>query len=149
MVECDPGFVHAVDCTGWAALRYACIYGLEAAALTLLGHGADIHKTGNRGNHNTQYKTATAASTYLHETAVAGKVGTARLLITNGINVNSKDTHGVTPLQEACSHGFTEFVMLLLEHGADVYAENHVGETAFDTAEYHGHSAVVELLREH
>ncbi len=54
----------------------------------------------------------------------AGCVDVARILLTHGADVNSKNENGLTPLHLASQLGFTELIRVLVEHGADPGAHN-------------------------
>jgi uncharacterized protein len=56
----------------------------------------------------------------IHQAAKNGNVAAIQKFINSGIEVNSKDENGQTPLFLAASYGQTEAIKLLLSHGADV-----------------------------
>lgn len=56
--------------------------------------------------------------TPLHVAAIKGCVETARKLLAEGADPNTKDHAGWTPLHEACNHGYLTITELLLDHGA-------------------------------
>ena len=68
--------------------------------------------------------------TELLPAAAANDMGTMRLLLERGANVNAKDPAGMTPLLFAAMNGNTRLVELLLARGADV--------NAVSSAEAHG-----------
>ncbi len=55
-----------------------------------------------------------------------------KLLIDNGINIESKNEDGDTALIYSVIYDQIDTVKLLLENGADVYARNNKGETVYD-----------------
>lgn len=68
-------------------------------------------------------------------------------LLTNGADVNLKDSNGGTPLMQAAFRGNLNIVRALLDRGSDVNAKNIVGYTALMYAcEYGPYPDVVELL---
>lgn len=73
----------------------------------------------------------------LIDAAIKGDTVAGKALLDRGVNANTKDPEGRTPLTEAAYYGHTEFVKLLLDHGADVFAKKVNGETVYDTAAAH------------
>ncbi|KAL2004632.1 hypothetical protein VTN00DRAFT_3368, partial [Thermoascus crustaceus] len=65
-----------------------------------------------------------------------------------GVDPNSKDNTGRTPLSWAASHGQGAVVQLLLEKGVDPDSKDEDGRTPLSWAAYYGHEAVVKLLLE-
>ena len=75
-------------------------------------------------------KSASIASTALHEAAAENRVGSIRVLIEAGADVHARDMFDWTPLHRA-STGRPEAVPTLLEHGTLVLTrrgrmENHL-----------------------
>ena len=65
---------------------------------------------------------AFAERTTLHQAARDGDVDTVELLLSTGVDVNSADSEGATPLFLASLNGYTDIVELLLNAGANVHA---------------------------
>ena len=67
-----------------------------------------------------------------------------------GIDVNSKDPSGYTPLHLACENGHKEVVQLMLkeskELGIDVNSKDQYGSTPLHLACENGHMEVVQLM---
>ncbi|VDD78460.1 unnamed protein product [Mesocestoides corti] len=79
--------------------------------------------------------------------AVYGKTDQLLRLLKKGVNVNSQDRYGFTPLHYASRNGRTATCELLLSHGADVFAVTRNGKaTALHRAAFCGHLDVVKLL---
>jgi ankyrin repeat protein len=57
------------------------------------------------------------------------QVEIVRLLLDSGVDVNSVDNDGYTPLHIACIYEHPEVVELLLKYGADVNKSNNDGKT--------------------
>ena len=51
-----------------------------------------------------------------------------------GVDVNTRDMNGFTPLHHAAGRGDTEMVLYLVERGADVMAVSRTGQTTADMA---------------
>ncbi len=58
----------------------------------------------------------------------------AELLIKLGANINTKDSHGWTPLHYAAARGNLKLAKLLMKEGADIKIRNVHGETFLDLA---------------
>jgi ankyrin repeat protein len=69
-------------------------------------------------------------------------------LLDSGIDVNTVDEEGVSPLMLASYHGFKPIVEMLLQRGAKVGAKNNRQETALRLAGS-AHADIVRLLLEH
>lgn len=67
-------------------------------------------------------------------------------LIKVGIDINSKNIDGVTPLMAAAQYGRADIIELLLQHGADKSVKNVYGHTAYDIAKEKNHINVMGLL---
>jgi len=69
------------------------------------------------------------------------------LLAKNGVDPNSKNSHGQTPLSWAAEKGHGGLVELLLaKDGVDLNYGNIYGQTPLSLAAGRGHDAVVRLL---
>ena len=68
-----------------------------------------------------------------------------QLFLKNNVNVNARDSDGLTPLMIASSKGFTEAVLLLLEK-TDLNLKDSSGMTALMYACRNGHCGIVEVL---
>ena len=76
-----------------------------------------------------------------------GHLQMAKLLITNGAEVDKASNYGDTPLIAASYHGHLEVVKLLIEHQADVHLKDIDGDTALDEARERGRTAIETALR--
>ena len=75
---------------------------------------------------------------------------TCERLLRQGLDVNSCDSQGQTPLHRAAIYGFADIVQLLLGHKADfeVQSQEFPRRNALHWAALHGHQAIVRLLLE-
>ena len=62
-------------------------------------------------------------------TVIESRADYIRVLISEGANVNARDSDGVTPLMQACASESVEIVTLLIEAGADVNPKDIRGMT--------------------
>eukprot|EP01108_Squamamoeba_japonica_P002364 TRINITY_DN2113_c0_g1_i1.p1 TRINITY_DN2113_c0_g1~~TRINITY_DN2113_c0_g1_i1.p1 ORF type:complete len:452 (-),score=41.24 TRINITY_DN2113_c0_g1_i1:108-1463(-) len=87
----------------------------------------------------TVYKELTIAAFGGHERIVL-------LLLVSGVDIESKDKNGWTPLHCAAFEGCASTVSLLLQHGVDIEAQADSGDSALHWAAFRGHAHVVSLL---
>ncbi|KAJ7865042.1 ankyrin repeat-containing domain protein [Mycena olivaceomarginata] len=151
------------------ALQAATYHGNTEVARVLLASGAEVNAQG--GEYGTALQAAfcakdndlmrhanpgahdllrllgvdsfTAASTYRPYA-----MDMARLLLTNGANVNVQGGKFGNALQAASSEGENEVVQLLLESGADVNAQGGEYGNALRAATRKGRTEIVTLLRD-
>jgi small-conductance mechanosensitive channel len=69
-----------------------------------------------------------------------------RMLLIKGIEIESKDKNGNTPLMHAALNGHVEICKLLLDHGAKIESKSNLGFTPLLSACQEGHLSVVSLL---
>jgi ankyrin repeat protein len=84
----------------------------------------------------------------LIKAAKAGKTDVLEALLDEGIDVNTKDNNGMTPLMWAAYKCHLTAVELLLENDADVNAKNNDGKTAFNLAEGGIYTEIIEVLKQ-
>jgi ankyrin repeat protein len=88
--------------------------------------------------------------TLLHAAAKNGLANVCRVLAERGLDVNSKDEHGWTPLHWAAWYGHLEVAKVLLRHRADVNAKDKdYDRTPLHWAAYKGYSEVAQVLLAH
>ena len=114
----------------------AALRGDLAAVQELIAKGADVDaKSDGAGR-----------ITALIGASQEGHSEIARLLLTNGADINVKDRNGETALMLASYYGHKKVVQVLLAKGAYVNANNERGETALMLASQKGHNEIKELL---
>jgi len=78
-----------------------------------------------------------------------GYLDIVKLFIDHGLNIDSGDRNGSTPLHFAAQEGHFNVVKFLLEKGAEVRAKTKDGDTALHYASQMGHIDVVRFLVKH
>ena len=78
--------------------------------------------------------------------ALFGLRDTMSLLLENGMEADSKDYYGRSPLSWASQLGYDAIVELLLSRGAEVDSKHNKGRTPLSYAAQEGHKAVVALM---
>ena len=82
-----------------------------------------------------------------HKAASDGKLGVLGLALDAGMDVNTLDCQGYTPLHHACMHGHCMVAAMLLAAGAHIDATGGIHNgTPIHHAIERGHDEVVELL---
>jgi cytohesin len=85
--------------------------------------------------------------TQLNYFACKGMISSVnRMLLMKGIDVESRDDNGNTPLINAAAYGFIEIVEMLLNHGARIEGKDDDGCTSLHAASSRGHLSAVNLL---
>lgn len=82
----------------------------------------------------------------LVQAAEAGDFALVYALIAAGVDVNSANEHGTTPLMAAAAHGHLRIVSFLLENGADFRARRLDSFDALALAVFYGHLDIVREL---
>ncbi|MFH1115470.1 MAG: ankyrin repeat domain-containing protein [Pseudomonadota bacterium] len=82
----------------------------------------------------------------IFDAAVAGNIALVSELLTQGVDVNSRDPKGVTPLVVAARKGNTEMARLLLEKGANPNSRTNTGGTPLMAAVFSENNELIELL---
>jgi ankyrin repeat protein len=67
-------------------------------------------------------------------------------LLEHGIDINSRDSEGQTPLYFAIVKNLTTVVNILIAKGADINARNNDGQTPLHKAVMHSRTIIVDLL---
>ena len=68
-------------------------------------------------------------------------------MIERGVNLNSENRRGITPLIIAASQGRNEIVRILLQRKADSTRRDYTGRTALMWAEWSRKPQIVKILR--
>jgi hypothetical protein len=70
------------------------------------------------------------------------------LFLSSGVDIDTRDEHGWTPLMVSTFNGKEEIALLLIRSGADVRAKDTAGYGPLHWAAFNGYSSVVKLLIE-
>ena len=74
------------------------------------------------------------------------KTADVERMLANGVDVDSRDKTGRTPLYNAAGLGHTHTVELLIDYGADVNTKDNKGETPLHVAAQSGMPDIAKLL---
>nr|XP_057931985.1 protein phosphatase 1 regulatory subunit 12A isoform X2 [Doryrhamphus excisus] len=83
-------------------------------------------------------------ATALHVAAAKGYIEVLKVLLQCGVDVDSRDVDGWTPLHAGAHWGQEEVCTLLMDHMCDMTAINNVGQTPLDVADEN----LVDMLEE-
>jgi pectate lyase len=145
---------------GSTALHYAVEYRHEDMVRLLLDHGADVSVRDQWGQGSTPLMKARRSKdkeivdllqaklteTSIHWAARQGVLAKVEEFLEDGIDVNAKDSQGMTPLLLAVQRGHKDIIDLLIAKKADVNVKNETGQTPLDLAVRQNNKDIVELL---
>lgn len=155
------------DYDGRTPLHLAAARGHEDVVLFLIQEGANVNFEDNFGNtplneavkgcHDRIAKILReaggklieeTAGEHLRKAVLSGKVDMVKHLLVNGINPNSVDHSGRTPLHIAASEGLTLMADILIKHGADIYAKDRWGKTPIDESTQFGARLFMSMFQD-
>lgn len=161
-------YVHPLD--GRGALHEACMRGYVDMLQPLIDAGADPTARDRFGQTPLDialaYKNGNVVAALLHSgqklkesqqiaeetmesATLRGQTEIARILLDNGLDVNTPSAKGAIYLNDAALKGQKKMVQLLLEHGASVTSRNQSGGTALHDAALGGNVDIVAMLLDH
>lgn len=82
------------------------------------------------------------------KSAEQGDLNAVSLFLNSGVDIDTRDERGWTPLMISSFNGSEEIAMLLTHHGADVHAKDAAGYTPMHWAAFNGYYSVLKLLLE-
>ena len=85
----------------------------------------------------------------IHQAALDGQISQLRNLLTTGVDVNTVDEDGRTPLMYAAFNGHADIISLLIDKGALINASDSEGRTALMMASSGPFPAAVKILLDH
>ena len=98
------------------------------------------------GSATTATQAASVSSNALHRAVQAGDINGVEAALASGVDINTRDGGGWTPLMHAANKGYLLLIEPLLTAGADVNIRAPDGATALFMAVALGHSDVVAQL---
>lgn len=132
----QPGVVNAVSGDGFTPLHLAAYFDQPGAAELLLARNADPEAVA-----------ANATRVRPVHSAVAGRsAAIVEKLLARGVDPNSRQQAGYTPLMGAAANGLDDLVRALLHHGADRSLRSDDGQTARELALAKGHPETANRL---
>lgn len=105
-------------------------------SLTLLPNGVTITETENEN----------IGSVSLFNAIVKHQTNMIRSLLRVGIDLNTRNIEGTTPLMAAAEYGAEDITRILLENGANKTALNNDNESAYDIAVKNKHFDIAKLI---
>lgn len=112
----------------------------ELVPLNLLPNGSKVELPRSDNDYN---------ATALFSAILKSRVPLLGSLLKSGIDVNVRNTDGMTPLMAAASTGNLEIIRLLLAKNANAAATNKLGENPAAIALRSGHPQAASLLSAH
>ena len=82
----------------------------------------------------------------IHDSGRNGDLAGTQAELDKGVDVDTKDDMGMTPLHVAAWYGHKEIAELLIDAGADANATTYWGSTPLHVAAQDGHKEIAELL---
>lgn len=82
------------------------------------------------------------------QSAEKGDSKAVLLFLSSGMDIDTRDEHGWTPLMISTFNGREEVATLLIRSGADVHAKDTAGYGPLHWAAFNGYSSVIKLLLE-
>lgn len=80
------------------------------------------------------------------QSAEKGNLNAVALFLSSGMNVDTRDARGWTPLMVSSFHGNEEIALLLIRNFADINAKDTGGYESLHWAAFNGYDNVVKLL---
>ncbi len=121
-------------------VRYQMSLRKESVPLNMLPNGMKVE---------IPRSTSDYSATALFNAILKSRVPMVESLLKNGIDVNVRNSDGVTPLMAAASTGNVDIVSMLIARGADPHIANGLGQSALDIANHGGHADAAALIGKH
>ncbi len=83
----------------------------------------------------------------LHKAVSDNDYNQVEKLLKQGVDPNTFDYNGISPLHEASADGYLDIIKLLIKYGGDIYKESGTGYNAIEIAEVFNQKKVVEYFK--
>jgi ankyrin repeat protein len=110
----------------------------ESVPLNLLPNGSRVEMPRSSDDYG---------ATALFNAILKMRVSMVESLLKHGIDINIRNSDGMTPLMAAASTGNMQIIRIILAKGADTHAISTLGENAGEMAARMGHTEAEKLLR--
>ncbi len=114
--------------------------------LSLQGKTIPLNLLPNGKRVETPRSSSAYGAAALFNAIMKDRVHMVESLLRTGVNIDSRNAEGMTPLMAAASHGNPAIIRQLLSKGAEIGAANLHGANAYDIAMHHGHAEAAELI---
>lgn len=121
-------------------VRYQMSLRKESVPLNMLPNGMKVEIPRSANDYS---------ATALFNAILKSRVPMVESLLKNGIDVNVRNSDGVTPLMAAASTGNLDVVSMLIARGADPHVVNGLGQNALDIANNGGHLDAAAMISKH
>ncbi|MDH4133581.1 MAG: ankyrin repeat domain-containing protein [Gammaproteobacteria bacterium] len=121
-------------------VRYQMSLKKEAIPLNMLPNGMKVEIPRSANDYS---------ATALFNAILKTRVPMVESLLKNGIDVNVRNSDGITPLMAAASTGNIDVLRMLMARGADPFVVNGLGQSALDIAEHAGHTDAAAMIIKH
>ncbi|UKJ89096.2 ankyrin repeat containing protein [Theileria orientalis] len=134
------------DVKGWTPLFISVVKNYVDIVELLLDCGADLTLT---LRHRCAPTRLTDAHSHpIHFAAIKLNREMTELLLSRNVDVNQKDSQGITPLSYSCTKGDLEYVAYLLDAGANPTIQDVNGRTSYHSVALGGSLELAKLLHE-
>ena len=136
------------DTQGRTPLHEATLYGHIGMVRILIDAGADVRAKDKYGD-STLHRACGNRSREVARNLINAEtdvLAIADLLLRRGVNINTENDEGVTPLHRAVQNGRKALVALMLERGANIAKADRKGRTPLEVAVDNGDEDIMRLL---
>ncbi|XP_954876.1 ankyrin-repeat protein, putative [Theileria annulata] len=139
-------YIDKKDVKGWTPLFIAVVKNHVEIVDLLLNYGADLSLTLRHRCAPTRL--TDAHSQAIHFAAIKSNREITELLLKRGVDINEKDSQGITPLSYACYRANLEYVSFLLEQDANPKIQDVNGRTSFHSIALGGSLELAKIMHQ-